>query len=61
MLNLMAVEEIAPPTPTTPDPETTSFCPYDPDELPPEVLEAIYDPRLFHQQDLYIDPDIIGT
>ena len=52
---------MTPDTSASPDPESTSFVgPFDSDQLPPEVQNAVYDPRMFSNHELYIDPDIIG-
>ena len=44
----------------SPDPESTSFCPFDEEQLPHQLADAMYDPRMFFNKEVYFDPDIIG-
>ncbi|XP_064608922.1 uncharacterized protein LOC135473057 isoform X2 [Liolophura sinensis] len=37
----------------------TSFGLHSPDQIPPDMYSAVYDPRLFCDGGLYLDPDII--
>ncbi|XP_052796628.1 uncharacterized protein LOC128229029 isoform X3 [Mya arenaria] len=45
---------------TSLDPDNASFVgPFDPEELPVEIQDAVYDPRMFASSEVYFDPDII--
>ena len=56
----VSVQDISPVSTTSPDPESTSFCPFDEEQLPQELADAMYDPRMFFSKEVYFDPDIIG-
>ena len=56
----VAMEDISPVSTNSPDPESTSFCPFDEEQLPHELADAMYDPRMFFNKEVYFDPDIIG-
>ena len=56
----VTLEQMSPGSTTSPDPESTSFCPFDEDQLPQELADAMYDPRMFFNKEVYFDPDIIG-
>jgi hypothetical protein len=43
-----------------PDVDSSFAGPFDPDQLPLEIQNAMYDPRMFANNEIYIDPDIIG-
>ncbi|KAL4230083.1 Frmpd3p [Mactra antiquata] len=50
----------SPSSSTSIDQEGSSFMgPFDPEQLPQEIQDAVYDPRLFSRNEIYIDPDII--
>ncbi|XP_060597612.1 serine-rich adhesin for platelets-like isoform X4 [Ruditapes philippinarum] len=42
-----------------PDVDSSFAGPFDPDQLPLEIQNAMYDPRMFANNEIYIDPDII--
>ena len=43
-----------------PDVDSSFAGPFDPEQLPLEIQNALYDPRMFANNEIYIDPDIIG-
>ncbi|XP_053399277.1 uncharacterized protein LOC123557003 isoform X4 [Mercenaria mercenaria] len=42
-----------------PDVDSSFVGPFDPDQLPLEIQNAVYDPRMFAKHEIYLDPDII--
>lgn len=47
-------------TASPPNPDSSFIGPFDPDQLPVEIQNAVYDPRMFANNEIYVDPDIIG-
>ena len=61
LINSAAAEgEESPSSSTSLDQDSSFMGPFDPEQLPAEIQDAIYDPRMFASKEIYIDPDIIG-
>ncbi|KAH3839718.1 hypothetical protein DPMN_113151 [Dreissena polymorpha] len=43
------------------DPDSSFLGPFNADQLPLEIQNAVYDSRLFSDKEMRVDPDIIGN